>query len=103
AAAGAFRRGRCGRARRSSSRRDQLVVSRERTSFDVGLALAPALAAQLIQRALVGGIGEAKAAGEGAPVAAGELARVQREGADLALAGGYLDPPPPPPPGTHGS
>jgi hypothetical protein len=49
-------------------------VAGERAAFDVALcASAPALAAQLVERALVSRVGEGKAAGEDARVAGGEL------------------------------
>ncbi len=46
-----------------------------------------------IERGLVGGVGEGQVLGEAAPVAGGDLARVEGDGADLALADPDLDPP----------
>jgi hypothetical protein len=68
-----------------------LVVAGKRADLDFDVALPAALAAQLIERLLVGRVGEREPAGEDARVVAADLARVEAGGRDLRLCGADLD------------
>jgi hypothetical protein len=69
--------------------RDQGVVAVKRAQLDLGLATSDA--SQALQLSLVSGVGEGQVFGEGTAVAAGKLAGVERDGAELALGDPDLD------------
>src|SRR5215211_1473587 len=81
-----------GSAPRSSSCRDQSVVAGQGPDLHLGPSpTSPALPSKLLERSLVGGVGEGQVAGEGAAVAGRELAAVERDRRDLALGDPDLD------------